>query len=118
AAMADAQTHQPARENLLAALEPKHPRLMVTPEDVDRTRQLVKSDETARGYLDDLYRRGGKMLDEPPVERVLEGPRLLEQSRKCLNRVYTLGALYRIDGDRKWLDRAVKEMEAAAAFVD
>lgn len=108
----------PTEETVLATLRPGHPRLLVLAEDMARIEELIATDATARGYRDALVRSGQKILAEPPVERVLIGPRLLDMSRRALERVYTLALLYRLDGNRQWAERATREMLAAAAFSD
>ncbi len=108
----------PSEETVLQTLRPGHPRLLLLPDDVERIRRLVAGDATARAYKDNLVRAGERILVEPPVERVLIGPRLLDVSRRVLERVYTLALLYRLDGDRKWATRATVEMLAAASFSD
>lgn len=108
----------PTEETVLATLRPEHPRLLVLADDLARVREFIASDPVARGYRDALRESGRKILAEPPVERVLIGPRLLDVSRRALERVYTLALLYRLDGDRRWAERATRELLAAAAFSD
>jgi hypothetical protein len=105
-------------ETVLKTLRTGHPRLLVSDADVERTRKAAESDPIAKRYRDDLYKEGNGLLDDPTVEYKLVGPRLLDQSRKALRRVYTLAGLYRLDGDRKWVERAMTELRAAAAFPD
>ena len=50
------------------------------------------------------------MLDAEPVIFEIVGPRLLTQSRRCLDRVYLLSILHRLDGGTAWRDRALKEL--------
>ena len=52
------------------------------------------------------------MLGEPVSQRVLVGPRLLHTSRRVLERIYTLGLLFRLDGDARWRDRAMAELRS------
>ncbi|HXN23475.1 MAG TPA: hypothetical protein VOA41_12110 [Candidatus Dormibacteraeota bacterium] len=52
------------------------------------------------------------MLGQPPVVPPLIGPRLLDQSRLCLDRVYTLALVYRISGVAKYLERAATELRS------
>jgi hypothetical protein len=59
-----------------------------------------------------------KMLKDPPVEYVLIGPRLLDKSRRCLERATTLSFVYQLTGEEKYAARAAKELEATAAFQD
>ena len=108
-------TAQPAA---LTTLRPAHPRLHVLDEDLVRVRALIAADTRVRGWRDRLQQHATRMLDEPVVERVLEGPRLLAQSRAALRRITTLAGLYRLDGDSRKLARAKAEMRAAAAMAD
>jgi len=104
--------------NNLKTLRAGHPRLVLLAEDITRIRGFIETDATARRYHQRLLAQGEAILSEPPVERVLIGPRLLDKSRKVVDRLYTLGLLYRLDGQKKWADRATKEMLAVAAFKD
>ena len=105
-------------KKFLSNLYKSHPRIMLTQSDIQRIRNMVKSDSIAAGYLKGIREHGEDILKENPAERVLVGPRLLFVSRLVLNRVMALGFLYRIDNDPKWSARAIKEMRAAAEFVD
>jgi hypothetical protein len=42
----------------------------------------------------------------------------LDKSREVVNRIYNLALLYRLDGDKKYADRALEELRAVAAFSD
>ncbi|MEN6358045.1 MAG: heparinase II/III family protein [Armatimonadota bacterium] len=95
-----------------------HPRIILTQSDIHVIRKTVKQNPIAAGYLESLSKHGDAILDAKPVERILNGPRLLYVSRAVLDRVTTLGLLYRLDNDPKWAARAIKEMRAAAVFVD
>jgi len=108
----------PSLPGLLQSLRPSHPRLLATASEVERVRQMIHSEPLARAWYAALRARAEKMLDEPPVTYQLIGPRLLTQSRRCLERVYTLGLLYRLDGEPRFAERAKRELFAAAAFKD
>lgn len=102
----------------LSRLRPTHPRLIVLPEHVDRTRRLMAEQPELRKLLEGLRRDAEKILEAAPVEYKIVGPRLLAQSRLCLTRVYTLSTVYRLDGDERFARRAEKEMLTAAGFPD
>ena len=102
----------------LGTLRPEHPRLLWLAGDVQRTRDLLRESPLARKCLADLEREAERLQSAPVVEYKLVGPRLLQTSRRVLERVYTLSLLYRLDGKRSRLDRAMKELRAAAAFKD
>lgn len=107
------------QETLLSTLRKGHPRLLVREEDLARVKRLVQSDRGAQGHYEALKKAGEKLLADPKtVEYVLIGPRLLTQSRRALDRASRLGFLYLLDGDTRWVERAKKELQAAAAFPD
>ncbi len=103
---------------VLANLRKGHPRLLVLDSDLVAVKQAIASDPLAKTWHDQLVREAEKLLDAKPIEHVLIGPRLLDKSRTCLNRVSTLAGLYRLDGDRRFAQRAIQEMLTAAAFED
>ena len=111
-------TAAPSAPQLLHALRPSHPRLLATASELERVRQMINSAPLAHAWYAQLRQKAEKMLDEPPVTYTLIGPRLLAQSRRCLDRIYTLGLLYRLDGDKRFAERAKQELFAAAAFKD
>ncbi len=65
-----------------------------------------------------LVKQAEKLLSQPPVEHVLIGPRLLQQSRRALDRITLLAGLHQLQPDRRWVDRARKEMLAACTMAD
>jgi len=108
----------PADSEILKTLRPEHPRLVGLPADLERVKKLVAEDPRAGEIYKQVKREADRCLAQKPIEHRLVGPRLLSQSRTCLRRVYTLATVYRIDGDRRYADRAIREMLTAAAFDD
>lgn len=102
-------------ENLRMA----HPRLILLDSDLDRIRRLMETDPEVKEWYDRARERADWLAQRPVRERVLpDGRRLLSVSRDVVNRLYHWGFFYRMDGDRKWLDRAWREMEAVVNFTD
>ena len=62
--------------------------------------------------------RARKDLGLAPVERKLEGRRLLGVSREFILRTLLWAFAYRVSGERVFMDRAAQEMLAVAAFLD
>jgi hypothetical protein len=96
-----------------------HPRLLLTggrAEDVWRDR--VQTNSVLRPILDYVLAGADAIIDASPVERRLIGRRMLNQSRIALKRFVYLSTAYRVTGQRKYVDRAVKELRAVAAFED
>jgi len=108
-----AQTQDP-----LATLRKQHPRLIALDSDIDHIRELIRQDAEARRIYERLVEDAQKLEKSSTVEYKLIGPRLLDQSRRAVDRIYTLALLYRLDHKRQYLDRGLKEMRAAANFPD
>lgn len=100
----------------LDTLRPAHPRLLALDSDIARVRTLIQKDPAAKAAHERLLAEAGKILAAPPVAFKLIGPRLLDKSRTALGRIYTLAFLYRLNGEKQYLDRALLEMKAVAAF--
>ena len=107
-----------ATDDPLKTLRADHPRLIVLDSDIERIRSFIQQYPHARKLHADLVKEADKLMTTPPVEYKLVGPRLLAQSRRCLERIYTLALLYRLDGRRQYLERALRELRAAADFKD
>ncbi len=116
---AAAQPRSPSADEILSKLKPGHPRLMLEAGAIDRLRKLIETDETARRWYGSIRRRADGMLDAPVSEHVLpDGIRLLSTSRRVVDRAYTLGLVWLIEGEAKHADRLWAELEAAASFPD
>ena len=102
----------------LKTLRPEHPRLIALDKDLQEIRAQIRRDPLARKIYDQLVSEAGEIQNAPTVEYKIVGPRLLAQSRRCLDRVYTLALLYRLDGKKQYLERALRELRAAAGFPD
>jgi len=103
---------------ILRTLRSGHPRVLLTPESLAALREAVKSDPPRREMLGRLRRQADSLLGAKTVEFKIVGPRLLTQSRRCLDRIETLGLAYLLTGEEKYAARAMKELEAAAEFRD
>ncbi|MBQ9799637.1 MAG: heparinase II/III family protein [Thermoguttaceae bacterium] len=94
------------------------PRLLLTDEALADVKKKVDADPRWKAYLDALKRRADKTLNAPPVERKLEGKRLLGVSREALRRLFGWTFMYRYTGDVKYAARVEKEAVAIAEFSD
>jgi len=105
-------------EDVLATLRKEHPRLIVLREDELRVKNLLAEDDKVQAVFSRIRRDAEEILSQEPIQHRLIGPRLLDQSRRCLSRVYILGTAYRLTGDKRFSDRAIREMLTAAEFPD
>ncbi len=106
-----------AADSVLKSLQPRHPRIYLAADDWESLKQRLEQPPLNAWYAS-LQSKAAKMLVEPPVEHVLIGPRLLDKSKTALLRISTLAGLYRLDGDKKKLERAKKELLTVCAFAD
>ncbi len=95
-----------------------HPRLIATDDRMAEIRKLISGNPIAKEYYSDLRDQARQILRQPPIAYKLIGPRLLDKSRTCLERVYILAFLWRMDQRPEHLQRALAELHAAAAFPD
>lgn len=103
---------------ILATLRQGHPRIYLDAKTIARVRSACVSDASASRWHADLRRAADRMLSEPPVQHVLIGPRLLDKSRRALDRITTLSLMYQLDGGRRYAERARIELLAVSAFPD
>jgi hypothetical protein len=83
-----------ARESdsaVLKTLRVGHPRLVALPADIERVRRMIRDYPQARQWHEALVTKAKRLLEEPPVEYKLIGPRLLQVSRQAVDRIYTPG---------------------------
>ena len=95
-----------------------HPRLLLRAGEEEAVRRSVARDSVLSCY-DRLVMDGcERYLEAPPVERTMAGKRLLHVSREALQRIFFLSYAWRMTGENRYSDRAVKEMLAVCDFTD
>ena len=95
-----------------------HPRLFITNHKLTEIQNEIRSQPPLQVFYQAMLEKADDILNQPPVKRVKTGRRLLSVSRRCLDRVIHLSAAYRFTHEQSYLQRAEKEMLAAAAFSD
>lgn len=109
----------PDAASILARLRREHPRLLLNRESLESLKTRIPRDDRLAAWHDALRARCEAVLAEPPSHyEIPDGLRLLMTSRNVLERVTTLALEHRILGDDRYVDRAWRELEAAAAFPD
>lgn len=108
-------------DGIAAALTAKprpHPRLFFTPTTTAEVRQRLKDTPVLAKVSAFILATADALEAVPPMARQQVGRRLLGVSRTVLKRVTFLAYAHRITGEERYLQRAEKEMLAAAAFAD
>jgi hypothetical protein len=115
----DKYVKEPPREAFLKNLRPGHPRLILLDDELPRIKQFIAEDPLGKKWYEGTVARAESLYRRPPRHHELpDGRRLLSVSRDVLDRMYNWGFMFRMTGDRKWLDRAWQEMEAVVNFPD
>jgi hypothetical protein len=102
----------------LRQLRSTHPRLILLDSDLDRIKNLVRDSPLARQVFNNLEKESEALLNAPPADYKLPGPRLIAQVHHVVDRVTTLALMYRLTGRNSYLRRAVVELRAVAGFKD
>ena len=95
-----------------------HPRLFLCAGKEEALQRKINNDHRLTELNSELMVSAEQLLSSPPVRRVMKGRRMLSVSRTCLKRVWKLAMAWRLSNDARFLDRASKEMLAAAEFPD
>jgi hypothetical protein len=109
----------PPAAELLAQLHKGHPRLLASSNDFAQLAQRIAADPALESWRTRLRQRAQEIMAAPPSRyEIPDGLRLLETSRRVVNRVYVLGLLHRLEGNPAYAQRAWQELDAAARFPD
>ncbi|MCX7046140.1 MAG: hypothetical protein NTX50_11725 [Candidatus Sumerlaeota bacterium] len=88
----------PKPETVLSTLDKQHPRLLLKDKNLEEIKALMQKDELLKKCVKDVVGRADKAMRKPPLKYEKIGPRLLQVSRDCLDRVYALALAWRNDG--------------------
>jgi hypothetical protein len=105
-------------EDVLAQLNPNHPRLLVTDTTWENLQDRSMKDPGLRRFLETLRADGYNTLKLTPLTYKKEGRRLLDVSRTAFQRIVLWSFDYRITGDARFLHRAEQEMLNVSEFPD
>jgi hypothetical protein len=95
-----------------------HPRLLLLKGEEERLKQNIDLDGTWQKVHNAIIAECDNILPTTPIDRHMEGITMLPTVRVAVKRIFYLSYAYRMTKDRQYLDRAVKEMLAIAAFSD
>ena len=97
---------------------PVHPRILLLQDEEKAILKNIASDQNWAKLNQVIIDESNKIIPLPTLERIQIGRRLLDKSRECLRRVFFLSYAYRITKDKKYLDRAEKELIKVSQFSD
>lgn len=93
------------------AVKSSHPRLFI-----DEKTKLDPLDERQRSWLGRLRKRGDELIEKKTID--YDKGRMLTRSRDAMGRIPTLAGLYRITGEEKYADAAIRELRNVCGFRD
>ncbi|MGI6572371.1 MAG: heparinase II/III domain-containing protein [Fermentimonas sp.] len=99
-------------------LRKSQPRLVLNRSTERLLKQKLKTDPVTRNMYEAIQLNANEILQEPLLERIQIGRRLLSISREMLYRMNMLGMTYRIDKDPRILARINEEIIAVCNFSD
>lgn len=115
----DTYVKAPPPQEFLQRLRKTHPRLILLDEELPKIKAFLEQDVRGKAWYRNARERAEELYARPVVKHELpDGRRLLSISRDVLDRMYHWCFFYRMEKDKKWLDRAWREMEVVAEFPD
>src|SRR5215472_7728377 len=100
----------------LSSLRRDHPRLFLTPGRLEALEKGIPGDPFLEELKKALFQQADTLLEREAVEFRIVGPRMLERCQELLRRVSALSLAFRISGREQYLNRARRELCAAAAY--
>ena len=114
---------RPDAEDVKAAYEASpnygvHPRIFANKEDFDRIRAEIETNEYKRGWKATVIENAEQVMEKPVTEYTLmnTGSTLNTVARPVMSRMYSLAMAYQLTGDKKYAERAYREIEAVASY--
>lgn len=96
----------------------EHPRILLKKGEENQIALNMIGDEKWMTLHQGILSESDNIIVLQPVERILSGRRLLDISREALRRIFYLSYSYRMTSDKKYSERAEKEMVAISKFTD
>lgn len=96
----------------------EHPRILLKAGEEELIHKLIEKDSRMRSVHQYILNNADKTLEESPVIRKKTGKRLLAVSREALKRIYYLSYAFRMTGDKRYAERAEKELLSVCEFSD
>lgn len=95
-----------------------HPRLLLKADEEKKIEKMINEDVNMALVHNAIIDYCNKAINEPPVEHVLQGKRLLAKSNLAFQRVFYLSYAYRLTNNERYLKRAEKELITVCKFKD
>lgn len=98
-----------------------HPRIMATPDTFRELKENIETDEFLQKVYQSIKAAAESYMDQPVQAYNVNnaaGQRLLDISRKTLDRVSNLSFMYQMTGEERYAERAWQELYTATYYPD
>ncbi len=106
------------KQIMLPEIAGTHPRLFVNSKTGFLPLRETQKTVCGKALAERVVHDAEVLLKESPAERIMQGRRLLGVSRNVLYRINTLAMAYHLTRERRFAERAVREMCAVSDFSD
>lgn len=93
-----------------------HPRLMLLKGEEAGIKSKIAADSFLASMHETIIKKSDELLTTPTLEYTFIGSRMLKISRTALTYIYYLSYSYRMTGDKRYAERAKKELLNVATF--
>ncbi|MFG0247684.1 MAG: heparinase II/III family protein [Phycisphaeraceae bacterium JB051] len=110
-----------AQAPLIVTPLPAHPRLMLTPQIIERVSHNIETDPWAKQFFNRIKLGSYAVRNLPVIERKLKGKkrfRMLATSRDAMHNIFTMGLSNTFEPDPQIRERLIAEMTSIAHFED
>ena len=109
----------PTSAEYLRSVKKVRPRLLQAAEGWAYLKNMAATDPVMTKMLENIKASGEKLLETPELTRVYGEQRsAVTPGSKAIYRIAQLGLLHYIDGDPRWKDRGIKELDSLCSFPD
>lgn len=98
--------------------EKQHPRILLLKGEETLIEQSIASNPIWKKMHESILKECDNIIENPTLERIQIGRRLLDKSREALRRIFFLSYAWRMTGQEKYFLRAEKELLAVSRFSD
>lgn len=106
------------KQIMLPEIAGTHPRLFVNSKTGFLPLRETQKTVCGKALAERVVHDAEVLLKESPAERIMQGRRLLGVSRNVLYRINTLAMAYHLTRERRFAERAAREMCAVSDFSD
>jgi len=103
----------PGGSDYIRSVPKVRPRLLQSPQGWDALKARVGQDPVLDKMMVNLKKGGEDLLQKPELNKIFgtEKARGAAEGAQAMSRIATLGTLHFLDGDPKWKERAIRELD-------